>query len=435
MASGCLLCVSSGQVSAVLEASTSAFDVDWRVAHLLQPLLRQAWRVARLESGGGGGGGGGGGSGEPLPAAASEERQLVVQSCGWSCRLALPAAEGGAEGSAECSLLATASSGLLCVLVHAAESAEGAAATSATVRTAASGWGVAFSACARGAPYSCVHFGAGAAARPAEAAVPLLTGAVDGTVLLWDLLPLASAPPRGAAAAAPGAAAAVAALPRLRGTPLRLVSRGLGPVVSLSTSLASAHAHAGGGSGGGGGGAEGELRLVVGVGQHALALRRCGSGGGGGIWRAEGEARHAQPVTSVLCAPECSVGCGLQTDGWLSAALDGQLLAGGAAESPTAAGGEGAAGDGASGAGRQPPQARTVPLPPIVEVVTTYSKQTADSPPVAGGAVFGIALSPCAAQLVLLQRIPTLGSVRRAADAPEPAPEPEPQPRPRRFLA
>lgn len=35
VASGCLLCVSSGQVSAVLEASTSAFDVDWRVAHLL----------------------------------------------------------------------------------------------------------------------------------------------------------------------------------------------------------------------------------------------------------------------------------------------------------------------------------------------------------------------------------------------------------------
>ena len=166
---------------------------------MLQPLLRQAWRVARLESGGGGGGGGGGGSGEPLPAAASEERQLVVQSCGWSYRLALPAAEGSAEGSteggAECSLLATASSGLLCVLVHAAESAEEAAAASATVRTAASGWGVAFSACARGAPFSCVHFGAstgaGAAARPTEAAVPLLTGAVDGTVLLCDLLPLA----------------------------------------------------------------------------------------------------------------------------------------------------------------------------------------------------------------------------------------------------
>ena len=425
VASGCLLCVSSGQVSAVLEASTSAFDVDWRVARLLQPLLRQAWRVTRLESGGGSGGGG-----EPLPAAASEERQLVVQSCGWSCRLTLPAAKGAAEGSVECSLLATASSGLLCVLVHAAEGADGAAATAATptVHVAASGWGVAFSACARGAPYSCVHFGAGAAARPAEAAVPLLTGAVDGTVLLWDLLPLTSAPPRGTAAAAPGAAAAVSARPRLRGTPLRLVSRGLGPVASLSTSLVSARAHAAADTCGGG--AEGELRLVVGVGQHALALRRCGSGGGPWIWRAEGEARHAQPVTSVLCTPECSAGCGLQTDGWLSAALDGQLLAGGAAEPPTAAGGEGAVGHAAAGEGQHPPQARAVPLPSVVEVVTTYNKQTADSSSVAGGAVFGMALSPCAAQLVLLQRIPTLGSVRRTADAHEP----EPQLRPRRSL-
>ena len=32
----------TGQVSAVLEAATSAFALEWRVAHLLQPLLRQA---------------------------------------------------------------------------------------------------------------------------------------------------------------------------------------------------------------------------------------------------------------------------------------------------------------------------------------------------------------------------------------------------------
>ena len=201
------------------------------------------------------------------------------------------------------------------------------------------------------------------------------------------------------------------------------MARGLGPVTSLSTSLASAHRHAstdgratGGAQASAGGGAGGAaLRVAVGVGQHALALRRCApsnssSGDGGATWRAEGEARHAQPVTAVLCTPAGSArlqtdaaglqtdAAGLQTDGWLSAALDGQLLSGVAAE---------------QGEARQPPpQARAVALPPVVEVATTYNKQAADSPPLAGGALFGIALSPCAALLVVLQRLPTLGSVR-----------------------
>ena len=87
------------------------------------------------------------------------------------------------------------------------------------------------------------------------------------------------------------------------------------------------------------------------MGQHALALRRCApsnapsnapSGDGGATWRAEGEARHAQPVTAVLCTPAVGLqtdgarlqtdAAGLQTDGWLSAALDGQLLSGVVAE-------------------------------------------------------------------------------------------------------
>ena len=138
------------------------------------------------------------------------------------------------------------------------------------------------------------------------------------------------------------------------------MARGLGPVTSLPTSLASAHRHAsadgratGGAQAGAGGGAGGAaLRVAVGVGQHALALRRCASsnapsGDGGATWRAEGEARHAQPVTAVLCTPAGSArlqtdaaglqtdaaglqtdAAGLQTDGWLSAALDGQLLSG-----------------------------------------------------------------------------------------------------------
>ena len=45
--SGCRLCVTAGLVSAVHEASATAFDADWRVASLLQPLLRQAWRAVR----------------------------------------------------------------------------------------------------------------------------------------------------------------------------------------------------------------------------------------------------------------------------------------------------------------------------------------------------------------------------------------------------
>jgi len=181
--------------------------------------------------------------------------------------------------------------------------------------------------------------------------------------------------------------------------------------------------------------------VAVGVGQHALALRRCApssapSGDGGATWRAEGEARHAQPVTAVLCTPAGSArlqtdaaglqtdaaglqtdavglqtdaaglqtdAAGLQTGGWLSAALDGQLLSGVAAEQGEARQGE---------ARQSPPQARAVALPPVVEVATTYNKQAADSPPLAGGALFGIALSPCAALLVVLQRLPTLGSVR-----------------------
>ena len=167
--------------------------------------------------------------------------------------------------------------------------------------------------------------------------------------------------------------------------------------------------------------------MAVGVGQHALALRRCASsnapsGDGGATWRAEGEARHAQPVTAVLCTPAGSArlqtdaaglqtdaaglqtdAAGLQTGGWLSAALDGQLLSGVAAEQGEARQGE---------ARQSPPQARAVALPPVVEVATTYNKQAADSPPLAGGALFGIALSPCAALLVVLQRLPTLGSVR-----------------------
>ena len=203
------------------------------------------------------------------------------------------------------------------------------------------------------------------------------------------------------------------------------MARGLGPVTSLSTSLASAHRHAsadgratggaqaGAQAGAGGGAARAALRVAGGVGQHALALRRCApssapSGDGGATWRAEGEARHAQPVTAVLCTPAGSAGlqtdaAGLQTDGWLSAALDGQFLSGVAAEQGEARQGE---------ARQSPPQARAVALPPVVEVATTYNKQAADSPPLAGGALFGIALSPCAALLVVLQRLPTLGSVR-----------------------
>jgi len=117
----------------------------------------------------------------------------------------------------------------------------------------------------------------------------------------------------------------------------------------------------------------------------------------------------------VLCTPAGSArlqtdaaglqtdAAGLQTGGWLSAALDGQLLSGVAAEQGEARQGE---------ARQSPPQARAVALPPVVEVATTYNKQAADSPPLAGGALFGIALSPCAALLVVLQRLPTLGSVR-----------------------
>ena len=77
---------------------------------------------------------------------------------------------------------------LLCVLVHAAarrssgrSSGRGARMArmgrmgrmgATTVDAAASGWGVAFSARARGAPYSCVHFGAGGGGGVAEEASP-----------------------------------------------------------------------------------------------------------------------------------------------------------------------------------------------------------------------------------------------------------------------
>ena len=257
------------------------------------------------------------------------------------------------------------------------------------------------------APLSCVHFCASAASHDtrdavgasvggADAAeggvVRLFSGAVDGTIQLWQL-----------------EAAAGAGLP-LRCIPSRLLAPGLGPVYAISSLVVAPPPPQARPPGAAAGEPAAQqtatTHLVAGLGQRVVALATGGGAAGGRAWRLRCEARHKQQVTAVLCTPEC----------WLSASVDGEVLHAPyePPPAPAAATSAPASATGASAASSSTVATTKLWLPPpaIPKRQKDGGKEKKENLAPTTPMPYGLALSPCGARVIVLQRCLTRGSTR-----------------------